>query len=68
MTSMINELKNEGGCVQFDSTIWENVRRSTGSSIPLIIIIIWICSITFFLWSKVYLLEFDIVCLGKIWI
>jgi hypothetical protein len=45
-------MKNNGGCVQFDSMIWENVQQSTGLSIPLIIIISWICSIIF-LWSKV---------------
>jgi hypothetical protein len=40
------------------STIWENVQRSTGSSIPLIIIISWICSTTFFCDLKCVLLIF----------
>jgi hypothetical protein len=35
----LNELKDEGGCAQFDSTISEKVLQITGSSIPQIIII-----------------------------
>jgi len=35
------------GCFQFNSTIWENMRRSTGSFIPLIIVMQFIESVHF---------------------
>jgi hypothetical protein len=43
----LKELNQQKG-VQFYSTIWENVRQSTGSSTPLIVIISGICSLRFF--------------------
>jgi hypothetical protein len=43
------------------------VRRSTGSSIPLIIIISWICSITF-LWSKMCFIYFYLTLEKNYWL